>query len=370
MADTPNNAQTDNRNKGFQAFLWIRIIGGLVVAIALIWGFMKLLDYVNPSGKHGTPEILYSAKSNEATMPYETPGYNEETKYKQILNESKTPQSTDIHQTDAKNKSKATHAADADHSATKGPTGVAFIEALITPLEYELTERFWGWRPNDIIQFTDNINEYQLGVLEVTRRATTRLTENISRTGSTAVINKYLERAMNSFMIRADRYLFPSAENQYRQAIENLNRFKAQLINNEASFYTRTDNLIPLLQSMVELVGSCDEKLVKTTEDNGKPVSTFAADNYYYYSKGVASALLPILHAIKYDFNKVLETRSGSEILHHAIVSCHHAAEMKPWLFVTEGNLNGIFANHRANMATAISHARFYLGLLIVTLST
>lgn len=355
MADTPNNAQIDSRDKGFQVFLWIRIIGGLVIAIALIWGVMKLLDYINPSGSHGAPEILYSAESHKAPEPYEAPGYKKEIKDKQALHGIET-----------------THAATGDSGLLeyKGPTGVAFVEALIAPIEYELNERFWGWRPNDIIRVTDNINEYQLGVLEVTRRATTRLTENISRTGSTAVLNKHLERAMNSLMIRADRYLLPSAENQYREAIKNLNRYKEQLINNEASFYTRTDNLIPLLKSLVELVGSCDEKLVRTTEDNGKPVSTFAADNYYYYSKGVASAMLPILHAIEYDFNKVLETRSGGEIFHHAIVSCHHAAEMKPWLFVTEGNLNGIFANHRANMATAISHARFYLGLLIVTLST
>jgi hypothetical protein len=32
--------------------------------------------------------------------------------------------------------------------------------------------------------------------------------------------------------------------------------------------------------------------------------------------------------------------------------------------------MNGIFANHRANLATKISHARFYIGVLIVTLST
>jgi hypothetical protein len=32
--------------------------------------------------------------------------------------------------------------------------------------------------------------------------------------------------------------------------------------------------------------------------------------------------------------------------------------------------LCGIFANHRANMAAHISHARFYVGLLAAALST
>ena len=361
MGTSTDNDQTSAQGKEFQIFVWARIIGGLVIAVALIWGAMKLIDFVHPDSSSHSPEILYSSESNGPVMHNETASH-----------ETQTSLPGDAHSAAVTQGSEATdsHNIHGDAATPIGPKGTAFVAALTGPLEYELNERFWGWRPNDIIEFTDNINEYQLGVLEVTRRATTRLTENISRTGSTAVINKYLERAMNSFMIRADRYLFPSAENQYLEAIDNLNRYKEQLIKKEASFYTRTDNLIPLLQSLVELVGSCDEKLVKIAEDNGDPVSTFAADNYYYYSKGVANALLPILHAVEQDFSKVLETRSGSEILHHAIKSCHHAAEMEPWLFVTEGDLNGIFANHRANMAAPISHTRFYLGLLIVTLST
>ncbi len=339
--------------KEFQTFVWARIIGALVIAVVLIWGTMKLINLVPGSSSH-SPEILYSSESHENTdstqnaLPYNA----------HSPSMGQTPKGAD------------THGAYGGTEAYKGPKGVAFVNALIAPIEYELNERFWGWRPNDAIKFTDNVNEYQLGLLEVTRRASTRLTENISRTGSTAVINKHLERAMNSFMIRADSLIIPSAESSYNEAIDNLNRYKKQLIKNEASFYTRTDNLIPLLKSFGELVGSCDEKLVKRTEDTGEPVSTFSADNYYYYAKGVASALVPILHAIENDFSQVLETRNGSEILHHAITSCHHAAEMKPWLFVTEGNLNGIIPNHRANMAASISHARFYLGLLVVTLST
>ena len=44
----------------------------------------------------------------------------------------------------------------------------------------------------------------------------------------------------------------------------------------------------------------------------------------------------------------------------------------EPTLAVYEdsGAPSSIFANHRANMAAPISHARFYLGLLIKALST
>lgn len=249
------------------------------------------------------------------------------------------------------------------------PKGVAFIEATIKPLSYELHDRFWGWRPNDILNFTDNINNLQLGVLEVTRRTVVILTERISRTGSTASFDQNLERAMNWFMIKADRYWFPSPESKYNDGLKELEIYKKKLEKGEANFYTRTDNLIPLLMAYEDLLGSCDENLVKYKEDDGTPVSYFKSDDYFFYALGVASTMYTILEAIMEDFHTVVESRRGLEVLHHAILSCHHAIEIKP-LIITNASLSGILANHRANMAARISHARFYIGVLIKTLST
>ena len=127
------------------------------------------------------------------------------------------------------------------------PVGVTFVEAVIQPMEYELNDRFWGWRSTDVIKFTDNINYFQLGVLEVTRRAVVQLAERISRTGSTDAFNRNLENAMNGLMINADRYWFPSPESKYQESLEDLETYRKQLLAGKASFYTRTDNLIPLL---------------------------------------------------------------------------------------------------------------------------
>lgn len=249
------------------------------------------------------------------------------------------------------------------------PKGVAFIEAIRKPLAYELHDRFWGWRPNDILNFTDNINNFQLGVLEVTRRTVVILTERISRTGSTAAFDKNLERAMNWFMIKSDRYWFPSPESKYSAGLKELEIYKEKLEKGEANFYTRTDNLIPLLMAYEDLLGSSDENLVKYEEDDGTPVSFFKSDDYFFYARGVASAISTILEAIQEDFRAVVESRRGLEVLHDAIESSRHAVEIKPWV-VTNANLSGILANHRANMAARISHARFYLEVLIKTLST
>jgi hypothetical protein len=247
--------------------------------------------------------------------------------------------------------------------------GVATVEAMIAPMEYELKERFYGWRPNDLIDFTDNVNNYQLGVLEVTRRAVVALNERISRTGSTDAFSPSLEDATNWFMIKATKYWFPSAETKYQEGINDLNRYRDALQAKRATFYTRADNLIPLLASFEDLLGSCDENLVKRVEDDGSEVSWFKADNYFFYAKGVAAAMAPILEAIHHDFLITMETRHGTELLHHALESCQTAADLDPWL-ITDSGLDSILANHRANMAAPISHARFYLGALIKALST
>jgi hypothetical protein len=248
-------------------------------------------------------------------------------------------------------------------------TGMAFAAATIEPLRYELDERFWGWRPNDLLIFTDNVENFQSGVLEVIRRTAVALAERISRTGSTDAFEPELESAMNWLMIKKDRFWFPSAESKYRLALVELEKYMDKLSTGQSRFFNRADNLIPLLMAYEDLLGSCDENLAKHLEDDGTAVSYFKADDYFYYAKGVATALNTILMAVYQDFHDVIDSRKGLETLHHAIESCHHAMEVRP-LLVLESSLSSPFANHRANMAAPISHARFYIGVLIKTLST
>jgi hypothetical protein len=213
------------------------------------------------------------------------------------------------------------------------------------------------------------VNNYQLGILEVTRRTFVQLAERISRTGSTDAFNPHLENAMNWIMVSPDKYWFPSPESKYNDSLGELEIYKNQLIEKNASFYVRSDNIIPLLAAFEDLLGSCDENLVKATEKDGSKVGFFSADNYFYYAKGIASAMVTILEAMNHDFKDVLEKRNGAELLHHAIESCRRAADLAPWI-ITNSGLDGILANHRANMAAPISHAKFYLSQLIKTLST
>jgi hypothetical protein len=174
---------------------------------------------------------------------------------------------------------------------------------------------------------------------------------------------------MNWLMVKATEYWFPSAETKYKDALEELRLYQNRLRAGESNFFTRADNLIPLLSAFEDLLGSCDENLVKQFEDDGEPVSHFMADDYFYYAQGVAMAMLPLMEAVAVDFRTTLENRNGLDVAHHAIHSLTIATQIQPW-YITEADLDGILANHRANIAAPISHARFYMSVLINTLST
>lgn len=221
--------------------------------------------------------------------------------------------------------------------------GIAFTEAVIAPIEYELTGRFWGWRVNDLIQITDNVQNYQLGVLEVTRRSIVALAERMSRTGSAASYVPELEDAMNWIMVKADAFWFPSAESKYKESIRDLRAYKDKLERGTASFYTRTDNLIPLLASFEDLLGSCDENLLKMREADGSKVSFFKADDYFYYTKGVIESMLTILEALREDYYTTLDNRRSVEIIDHAIYNLERGKEIKPWI-VLNSSLSSVLS--------------------------
>ncbi len=418
MENQADNAQDEKSGPGFKSFATKRIILSAVLIVAVVWAFGIGLKSIGRPGRTPTESQTQSAQVTQEAMEHQVPPaatvspgpYADQSEVPDSsqhvaagpqpekaqdtapdTDKSSPPAATadvESHGAGEPLKSEAAlpqgqapkadtqdeavpHAQQAETETQHAvrPKGVAFVEAVIQPIDYELNKRFWGWRPNDVVNFTDNTNNFQLGVLEVTRRTAIMLSDRISRTGSTDRLNPHLEDAANWLMVTATRYWFPSPESKYQECIKELETYKQELIKGTASFYIRADNLIPLLASYEDLLGSCDENLVKQKNQDGSDVGFFQADDYFFYAKGVASAMATILEAIHHDFQPTLENRHGAELLHHALMSCRQASALAP-LLITNTDLDGILANHRANMAAPISHARFYIGQLIKTLST
>lgn len=236
--------------------------------------------------------------------------------------------------------------------------GVAFTEKLAELLDYELTGRSWGWRPNDLLigRFTDNVNEFQLGALEAIRYTAMKLKESLTRFGDADAYDPHLIEAVNLLMNRADQFWFPSTESQYEAALEELQAFLANLRDGRSRFYYRTDNLLGLVASYKDLLGNCHENLVKEEETDGSRVSHFQADNYFYYCQGVAHVMYEILRTVRVGFVEQLQTIDAVALMDKIVEDLERASECNPWL-ITNSAYDGILANHRYNLAASISSA-------------
>ncbi len=238
--------------------------------------------------------------------------------------------------------------------------GVTFVETMIELLDYELKGRFLGWRPNDILlgRFTDNVNNYQLGVLEAIRFTTLRLKDSLTRMGDADTYDPDLELAVNLLMNRATLFWFPSAETSYGEAIQHLRQFVQKLDGGKRNFYYRVDNLRLLIASYKDLLGNVNKSLIVS------PVSMFKTDDYFYYAKGVAHVYYEILKVIRVGFrNQLASTMNGLELMDEILHELHRVEELDPWL-ILDSDLDGLMANHRANLNAPLSEVTHLLGIL------
>lgn len=243
--------------------------------------------------------------------------------------------------------------------------GVTFVETMIQLMRYELDERFLGWRPNDLIlgRFTDNVNNYQLGVLEAMRFTTLRLKDSLTRMGEADSYDKDLESALNLFMNKATLFWFPSAESSYSEAVKHLENFQAKLQNGQRFFYYRVDNLLSLIRTYNDLLGNVNKTLIIGTHADGSKVSFFEVDDYFYYAKGVAHVLYEIMKVVRVGYKDQLITLDAVDIMDEILHELHRAEEMDPWI-ILDGDLDGFLANHRANLNAPLSEVAHLFGIL------
>ena len=251
--------------------------------------------------------------------------------------------------------------------------GEVFTLALIKIMDDQVNKPWFGWRPNTIVfgkmGLTDNVNNLQLGVLEVARRTVVVLNEHMTRFATTEAYNPRVNEAMNFIMVSPDKYWFPSASGKYREAAQNLEIYIEGLKGGRARFYSRVDYLIALLSNYKDLLGSSFHNLLKDTEADGQPVSWSLVDDYFYYSQGIALAMAEMLEAVTKEFHQELQKKNSHKLLEDAIHALHAASHLDPWV-VTNGAKDGILANHRANMSTYIGEAEHVISTLMSQLAT
>jgi hypothetical protein len=251
--------------------------------------------------------------------------------------------------------------------------GEIFTRALVKIIDDQVNQTLFGWRPNTILfgkmGLTDNVNNLQLGVLEVARRTIIVLNENMTRFAVTEAYNPQVNEAMNFLMVSPDKYWFPSASGKYREAMQALEVYMEDLRRGRSRFYTRVDNLIALISTYKDILGSGYHNLIKDTEADGSPVGWFKTDDYFYFNQGLAIGMSEMLEAVKEEFRPELAKKGSQKLLEDAIHGLHAASHLHPWV-VTDGGKDGILANHRSNMSTYIGEAEHLVATLQTVLAT
>ncbi|MGQ8366573.1 DUF2333 family protein [Glaciecola sp. 1036] len=259
-------------------------------------------------------------------------------------------------------------------------TTVALIDVMDT-----LLHKPGGYISNDILPpglVMDNIPSWEFGALEMSRDLALAMRKDFSRSQSQSVENQFLTKAQPSLNFDSNRWLLPSTEGEYEDAIEQLIAYRDDLANkdtNSSQFFARADNLREYLKQVEKRLGSLSQKLaasVGTESLNldlaGDPAnrsstpqanviknktSWFELDNNFYEARGACWAMLHFLKAIEVDFAVVLQKKNAEVSLQQIIRELEATQDTVFSPMILNGDGFGLLANHSLVMANYISRA-------------
>ena len=246
-----------------------------------------------------------------------------------------------------------------------------------------------NWLPNDLFWPTallDNMPNFQLGELEVTRYNIRVLRDNLSRMRTTDKLDPNAESAFTALSNDPYKWWFPSAESKWKLARKHLGIYHDNLLKGRSHFYPRADNLVELLSQYASLMGGANTRLINAPRDldrslavEGGPEEDAKApkmvnidipwhkiDNNFYYAQGIAYALHMSFKAIKVDFKRVLVDKNSVTLV-DKILEDLNRCDFEPFI-VLNGGPASLFANHSLNLSGMFNDARQKINSLIVAL--
>ncbi len=272
----------------------------------------------------------------------------------------------------------------ADQNQERVVTGYTTTNALIGVLE-EMLYKPGGYLTNDIMPpgiVMDNIPRWEFGVLEMSRDLALAMRKDFGRSQSQSTDNPALAKAQPSLNFDNNRWILPSSEGQYKDAIKQLYIYRDQLgdsNNNNNQFYARADNLRDYLKQVEKRLGNLSQKLSQSvgtevldtnlagdsTATKSSPelpvavnkTSWFQLDNNFYEARGASWALLHFLKAVEVDFAEVLSKKNATVSLQQIVRELEGTQEPVLSPIILNGNGFGLLANHSLVMANYISRA-------------
>lgn len=263
-------------------------------------------------------------------------------------------------------------------------TGYTVSNTLIKVTE-SLLNKSGGYLSNDVTPpsvFMDNMPSWEFGALEMVRDLALAMRKDFSRSQSQSRENPQLTKAQPDLNMNHLSWIIPSAESMYRDSIEQLYLYQADLSDptmGEAQFFARADNLRDWLKQVEKRLGSLSQKLsasvgqerlntdlagdssarqsTPTSANIVDKTSWWDLDDNFYEAKGASWALIHFLKAVEVDFADVLEKKNARVSLQQIIRELESTQQTVWSPMILNGSGFGMLANHSLVMANYISRA-------------
>ena len=268
-------------------------------------------------------------------------------------------------------------------------TGYTTVETL-KQVATTLLDKPGGYLTNDVTPpgiWLDNMPSWEYGVLVQVRDLSRALRKDFARSQSQSTEDADLAKAEPRFNFDNKSWVLPASEDEYRSAIQSLDRYLGRLSDPEKSntqFYARADNLNNWLGDVATRLGSASQRLSASvgksrlnidsdTESSSETADLNAVqtvstekivktpwlqiDNVFYETRGQAWALAHFLRAIEIDFADVIAKKNATVSVRQIIRELESAQDTLWSPMVLNGDGFGVLANHSLVMANYISRA-------------
>ena len=267
--------------------------------------------------------------------------------------------------------------------------GFSTVDTLMQAVSW-LLEKPGGYLSNDVLPpgvWLDNMPSFEYGVLVQSRDLARILRNNYSRSQSQSTEDNDLALAEPALNVDNESWLFPPAENRFRDALGYLDAYKTRLVDADpgnALFFPRADNLQDWLAVAELRLGNLSQRLsasvgqVRVNTDfagvpgpaSGADADPAAAggdvvvrtpwleiDDVFYEGRGTAWALLLFMRAAQFDFQRVLEDKNAVVSVRQVIRELEEGLKPVRSPMILNGQGFGMFPNHSLVLASYLSRA-------------
>lgn len=249
----------------------------------------------------------------------------------------------------------------------KGSYSVAMAASLI-----QRETREHRWTPNDPFFYPgawlDRMPAYQMGIMKAIGRFALELSDQIGRTRGSSKVDQDLEKAKGLLQYSPHVWVFDfstsvipttASDKQYLAGKDALLRYNKRLMNGEAVFERRSDNLKQTLDRIASDMGALSGKLAERVDE--RPLIDTEADELYYQVKGSMYAYAMLLRALQGDFADVIAEKNLINVYDQMLESFEQGARLNTFFVLNCAPDSQLCPNHLAAEGFYVLRARTQL---------